>query len=444
MVSYSFVNKNTGMPLNKHLRFYDAVLAGAAGQTDKRIFHFGGGVNGGKTYTCLLCLAMLCWKYPKSRYHVVRKNYPALTKTTIESAKKLFGKTGTWNMSATDMHFKFRNGSRIHFIAESYHDDKEFTKFLGLETNGFLLEQIEELNEGMFQIAKQRAGRWKIAGERMPTPLILTSFNPTPIKWVRDLVYLPSLTTIPNDTYIEFVTVMDNPFATLDELEMLKSMDTKHYNQFVLGSWEEFTSTKTFCYNFKKDKHVRDITSDVFTDLYERDDLYLSFDFNVNPMTCVIASISNDKLYILKEFRQENSDIFKICDEIKEYINNIAYNYIYVTGDSSGFNRNGLTNYTYYDVILQKFGLNQRALKITRRNLTHHESRLVCNYVLEKLDFAVNPDCVYLIQDMQLVEADEKGHIDKSNTSITHLLDCFRYICNNFFINHIDSRYLKL
>ena len=39
------------------------------------------------------------------------------------------------------------------FMTEDYANDKDFDRFKGLEVNGFLLEQIEELQEGLLEFA---------------------------------------------------------------------------------------------------------------------------------------------------------------------------------------------------------------------------------------------------------------------------------------------------
>ena len=44
-----------------------------------------------------------------------------------------------------DMTVTFNNGSQILFMAEDYANDKDFDRFKGLEVNGFIPEQIEEL-----------------------------------------------------------------------------------------------------------------------------------------------------------------------------------------------------------------------------------------------------------------------------------------------------------
>lgn len=68
-------------------------------------------------------------------------------------------------------------------------------------------------------------------------------------------------------------------------------------------------------YTFKRDKHVKD-----FGELREDLPVYLSFDFNISPMTCIASQHPDDHSYIFTrhEFRLMNSDIYEMCNYASE------------------------------------------------------------------------------------------------------------------------------
>ena len=110
-------------------------------------------------------------------------------------------------------------------------DDKELNRFKGLECNGFLLEEINELHQQTFYKCIERAGSHIIPNG--PKPIILATCNPTN-NWVKELVYdhWKEGTLPPNWMYIPS-KIFDNPFIPQDYLESLKSMPRYEYQVFV-------------------------------------------------------------------------------------------------------------------------------------------------------------------------------------------------------------------
>ena len=109
--------------------------------------------------------------------------------------------------------------------------------------------------------------------------------------------------------------MMDNPSLPESYLEGLENLDEITREIFVRGNWDIVDVERPFAYAFQKSKHVR-------PDLeFNRNaPIVLSFDFNVDPITCLVCQTYNDKIRILKEFRLRNSDIFELCQRIKAMI----------------------------------------------------------------------------------------------------------------------------
>ena len=110
-----------------------------------KYFFYGGAIRGGKTFCILTILTILCRMFPNSKWVVVRADMPALTTTTIPSIEKIIGTSQNWKWSRDKSNYfvKHRNGSKIIFKGENITSDPELNDFLGLECNGFFLEQIE-------------------------------------------------------------------------------------------------------------------------------------------------------------------------------------------------------------------------------------------------------------------------------------------------------------
>lgn len=435
-VLFSFINPNTKKPLTKQWEFYKTCMLAAAGKTKERFIYFGGGVNSGKTYTALFTLMELAQKYPRTKWYVIRQSLPALISTTVESATKLFvACKGRWIRDKSNYRYQFDNGSVIVFFSENYDADKDLFRFRGLEYNGVLLEEANELQPETFYKAIERNGRWKCNSVKTPEPIVMCTYNPSPHEFWRQLFYYPVKNNeIPENTKIIMATAADNPFITKGEMEMfatLENLDSLHYDMFINGNWDAFENVKAWAYSFDKRKHVGTVKME------EDKQIVLSFDFNVDPIVCLLAhvDVKQKSLKVFKEFKLRNSNIYELCGEIKKYLK-VKRNII-ITGDASGKNRNIAIreNASAYSIILKELDLPKGALNgIPSKNLALRDSRIVVNGVLEHFDVKIDSNCKELIKDLMLVEVEGDGKINKTqNKELTHLFDAFRYICNSFF-----------
>lgn len=207
-----------------------------------RYLLFGGGIRCGKTAVGMAMLFLFMKMWPGSRWAIVRNSLPTLRRNTIVSYEKFrpthfmpYGiHTPTWTVTAT-------NGSQLLFFAESIATDPELNRWRGLEVNGFLLEEANELQEASFMKAIERAGSWIIPGRGQndqPPPMILLTCNPSP-GWVKERFYLPHRNgTIAAPYYFLQATVKDNPYLPTEYLESLKSLDPVSYRRFVEGDWD--------------------------------------------------------------------------------------------------------------------------------------------------------------------------------------------------------------
>lgn len=403
--------------------FSKAVLSG-----QYTFLTYGGAMGGGKSYVCISLLVSLCKIYPGSKWVIIRESIPTLKKTALETFRKVCPSNFIDNFNQQDMTAYFRNGSRILFMAEDYVNDKDFDRFKGLEVNGFLLEQIEELQQGLLDVALLRAGRHRI--NPMPRPMILATVNPTQ-NWVKKTIYDPHINgTLPDDWFYMPATIVDNPELANDEIYManLKRLDPINYRRYVLGDWSAFTVDKPFAYAFSPEKHIKPVS---YT---QGSELVLSFDFNVDPITCVVMQFDDigRGIRFIREYRLQNSNIYELTERIQaDYPNAL----LLVTGDATGNSRSALTrgNLNYYQVIRQQLGLGAGQMRQPIINPSHKNSRVLCNSLLSNGDISIDPSCTYLIEDLKYVEVTEQGDIDKAKDAHRgHLLDGWRYALHTF------------
>lgn len=415
---------------------------------DLRYFWLGGGIRGGKTYCLITILILLLRKYPGAKAHIIRASFPDLQRTAIPTAKKILknSKGLIWRMNPSNCHVEFSNGSCLFFMAENISQDPDLDRFKGLETNFILLEQIEELQRETYDKCIERLGSEIM--EPMPPPLLFSSFNPTHT-WIKQEIHdKHEAGELSAPHYYMKLLPADSPFVTDEQWKNWQNMDPETYNRFINGSWD-IPVEGQFCYAFSDKNLMKGLSID------PSKDIYLSFDFNVDPMTCLLIQTDGFRWSkVIKEYRIENSDTYEMCRVIKEDIGHMMH-MVTVTGDASGKNRLSGTrgHINHYNIIMSELGLGLSQFKVPTVNPGISESRVFINSLLSRLPelFVDEEKCPYLVKDLRfcLADTDSQGkimiqktgknkHAGMDNSQMGHLLDCFRYGHHAAFINWLE------
>ena len=179
----------------KQLTAYKAITSG-----DFDFVLYGGAIRGGKTFWGLSTLLVFCQAFPGSRWCVMRKDMERIRTTTIPSFEKI-GSNGLLKRSPFE--YTHHNGSTILFKGENFSRDPELDWMKGLEVNGFLLEEVNELQEVTLDKCIERAGTWIFDTPELILDKIMMTCNPTQ-SWVKHRFYTPwkNGTLKPRELYI--------------------------------------------------------------------------------------------------------------------------------------------------------------------------------------------------------------------------------------------------
>jgi hypothetical protein len=390
--------------------YFNAVMSACAGVNSYRRFAYGGAIRGGKTFVTLFILIILARKYPNSRWHIVRKDMPALLTTTIPSFEKFKVPDVRWNRNPGNFFVEFKNGSRIYFKPESIDRDPMLSDFLGLETNGLFLEQAEELSRLMWDQARQRVGSWYI--DNMPPAFIFLTFNPTDT-WPREVFYEPSKSgVLPDGYFYQNALPSDNPFVTTDQWAAWGELDEITRRMMVEGDWDARRNTNAFYFAFSRTIHVKD------KPFNPELPVHLSFDQNVLPYISLSCwQIDGSNIHCFEEIVLEppKATTGDLCAEfLKRYGNYVKHAYLY--GDASGNKRDTRGRSTDYDIAknaLRKI-LNNHSDRTYRQNPDVLRRREFINAILSGsvngIRLSISPTCKKTITDMHEVTTDANGH----------------------------------
>ena len=268
---------------------------------------------------------------------------------------------------------------------------------------------------------------------------LIVSFNPIDKEhWLRKFFFdendpYKAHPRFNGDILIHHSTLEHNEYINKEEYRQTLMLNYAH-NQNLLdvnlyGLWGKAEVEAPFAQRFDKTKHVKKLE-------YKGKVYRLSFDFNVNPITCIIATDNGKKAQILKEFRLSDSDIYKLCSEIRSWLPIGCY--IEVTGDSTGSNRSAMTqgNINYYDIIEKELRISRRQIRTPTYNIGHENSRALMNSLFIENLIELDESCKWLIDDLVYCEVLPDGHINKKKneaSNMGHLLDCLRYLLATFY-----------
>jgi hypothetical protein len=232
------------------------------------------------------------------------------------------------------------------------------------------------------------------------------------------------------DWFTYTAPMSENPYIPKEEFEETRrTMHPLAFQQEIMGedmSWSEHA----WCYAFE-DRHISKEAI-----LNPRQTVYLSFDFNVDPICCSAHQFGDGFYFTVAEWRVENSDTTELCKRING--SELGACHFIITGDATGKRRDTRSgNRNDYTIIMQELGINFSQVKVPTSNPNQSESRTLTNSIFARHpNRKVHPDCKYFIADLRFVQA--KGdEVDKSDGKLSHFIDTCKYMDATFFPNFV-------
>ena len=190
----------------------------------------------GKTYTAIMKAVMLSAKYPNNKGLILRKNFSDLKDSTMSDFTKYTG----MKVPVQSKTVRFQNGSEILF----HHADELAGVAQNINLGWFFIEQAEEFDsEELFMLLRGRLRR-----ENSTRQGIIIG-NTNGHNWIWRM-----WKNNPQKNYeLHEAKTFDNkdllPDDFIADLATMKEQSLKHYNRFVMNSWEDTdTADKVFDY----------------------------------------------------------------------------------------------------------------------------------------------------------------------------------------------------
>jgi phage terminase large subunit len=300
---------------------------------------------------------------------------------------------------------------------------------------GMWLEEATEFDEDDLDQLNIR-----IRGEKLNYVQYLLSFNPIDENhWLKKRF----IDKKDPDAVVLITTYKDNNYLTeqdVNQLLKLAERNPLYYDVYVLAKWGVVVKSNKFFYAFSNDKHI--IPS------YEPNPhlpITVSFDFNVVPMTAIVAQKLNDmRAVVFDELKINEGSTEEMCELVKAKYIKWLYN-MDITGDATGRNREKALrgNINSYMVIREELELDDRNILVKSKNPENKDARILCNSVLMHAEFQITANCKETINDMVYgaIKLGPKGKIEiiKTDTDGRHFLDNAKYIIDCFYPDFISN-----
>jgi phage terminase large subunit len=364
----------------------------------------------GKTH---LAIRELCWhaREPGKDVWYVSPSYRQSKNIVWKKLKhRLQDLRWADKINETELSINLKNGSTISLKGADNHDSLR-----GVGLDFIVLDEFADIDpdawfETLRPTLSDKQGRAMFIG------------TPKGMNWAYELYQMPNVD--PNTWSSYQYTTIDGGNVPVEEIEQARrDLDERTFRQEYMGTFETFAGR--IYYSFDRKNNVKDI------DIADRSVLYVGMDFNIDPMTAVIAQRSGDTLYVIDEIRMFSSNTAEIVEEIK---NRYAKSKIWVYPDPASRQRKtsagGITDLT----ILQNAGFVVKAPHAhtpVRDRINAVNSRLCATNGQRHL--FIDSKCKHVIEGLERHTYKEGTSQPDKDSGYDHMMDALGYMVDYLF-----------
>ena len=364
----------------------------------------------GKTH---LAIRELCWhaREPGKDVWYVSPSYRQSKNIVWKKLKhRLQDLRWADKINETELTINLKNGSTISLKGADNHDSLR-----GVGLDFIVLDEFADIDpEAWFETLRptlsDKQGRAMFIG------------TPKGMNWAYEL-YQNNLEDPSTWSSYQYTTI-DGGNVPLAEIEQArKDLDERTFRQEYMGTFETFAGR--IYYSFDRSQNVQKI------DIEDRSVIYLGMDFNIDPMTAVIAIRSGDNLYVIDEIRMFSSNTAEIVEEIK---NRYPKSKVWVYPDPASRQRKtsagGFTDLT----ILQNAGFVVKAPNShtpVRDRINAVNSRLCTS--TGKRHLFIDPRCKNVIEGLERHTYKEGTSQPDKDSGYDHMMDALGYMIDYMF-----------
>jgi len=365
----------------------------------------------GKTH---LAIRQLCYyaRLPDQEVWYVAPTYRQAKMITWKKLKqRLLDLRWCRKINETELSIQLKNNSMISLKGA----DGDASNLRGIGLNFLVIDEFADIDpEAWYETLRPTLS------DRMGHAMFIGT--PKGLNWAYDLYSL-------SDEYpaewarFTFKTV-EGGNVSEEEIEAARrTLDIRTFRQEYEASFETF-SGRVF-YAFDRNYNIRT------PDSLKLDQLHIGIDFNIDPMSAVIAVRRGDELWVIDEIRILGSNTDELVQEIKNrYSNSSIIAYPDPAGAQRRSSAGGRTDHTI---------LRSANFKVLAPH-SHNAIRDGVNAVNAKLRSStgistlfINPSCKYIIECLEKLTYKAGTSIPDKDSGYDHMADALRYMVDYLF-----------
>jgi hypothetical protein len=359
----------------------------------------------GKTH---LAIRQLCYnaREPEQEVWYVAPTYKQAKMIVFKKLRKrLIELRWVSKVNETNMTFELKNGSTISLKGADNYDSLR-----GVGLDYLVLDEFADIDpEAWFETLRPTLA------DKQGSALFIGT--PKGMNWAKDLYDLSG--EYPEEWASFQYTTIEGGNVKPEEVEAARrSLDTRTFRQEFEATFETF-SGRIF-YAFDRSYNLVSFNTEL------PHEIHIGCDFNIDPITAVVAVKANNILWIIDELRIYGSNTDELVSEItSRYPNHRIVAYPDPAGAQRKTSAGGRTDHT----ILRNAGLTVKAPH------GHNSVRDGINAVNAKLRSSsgettlyIDPKCKYVIECLEKQTYKEGTSIPDKDSGFDHMNDALRYM----------------
>jgi len=381
---------------------------------------FSGPIGSGKSQALCQEAIRLTYLNPGRQGLIGAPTYPMLRDATLTSFLEVLSSNGLrYELNKSELVLTMKDTrSRIYFRAVD-----DFERLRGTNLAWFGLDELTYTTEDAWLRLEGRLRdpmAKRLCGFAVWTP---KGFDWVYQRFIRECV--DGYDVVVAKPY-ENRYVLDRVPDFYDRLK--SSYDAKFFEQEVLGEYLSVQAGVVYS-SFKRSRNLKELTLD------HNAELLWALDFNVDPMSSIVAQKFSDEVVVLDEIVLSRASTIQACEEFHaRYPNHQGGLVIY--GDASGqrLQTAGTTDYQMVRDFFRRTAYDGVKFRVPSANPSVRERVTLVNAKLfsadEQVHLLVHPRCKGLIADFEEVmyKADSTVIDKERDSKRTHLSDALGYL----------------
>lgn len=365
----------------------------------------------GKTYLLTIIAIAHALSNPNSRILMLQTTYSNARDYFFNLINSIIG--ATVKHSYSSLEFYFDNGSIIRCAGSD-----NYNSFRGAGYNLVIVDELKDHKSELWYRILRPALSDRLGGA------VLSGTPEGKSNWVFDIYNDPEFKSF-------HYTTAEGGLVSETEIEAAKrQMDDISFRQEYYATFEDLQNQVYYAFT---DNNIKSI------DVEPHLDTYISFDFNVDPMTAHVIQVYNENdNRIVKEFVLRNSNTNETGNVVKEYLLSKNINKVYLTGDYAGVQRATQSSVSDWVILRDIFKDMTNRRPYIRPTLSIKDRVQATNSLLKNsngdIRLTIDENCKHTIKDFRSVEW--KGNtftLDSTNKDRTHQTDSVSYFCYNIY-----------